>query len=66
MIIEVYKATAYMIDKYDGHEENGRTLRFVGGDIKYISLETPDYFPSIADELKGLEVIEIDINIEEQ
>ena len=62
MIIEVYKATAYMIDKYDGHEENGRTLRFVGGEIKYISLETPDFFPSIATNLKKMNKILIDIN----
>jgi len=61
MTVEVYKATAYMIDKYDGHEENGRTLRFVGDEIKYISLDTPNFFPSIADELRTLEVIEIEI-----
>ena len=62
MIIEVYKATAYMIDKYEGHEENGRTLRFVGGEIKYISLQTPDFFPSIATNLKKMNKILIDIN----
>ena len=62
MTIEVYRATAYMIEKYDGHQENGRTLRFVGGEIKYISLDTPDFFPSIADELRTLEVMEIEIN----
>ena len=62
MNIEVYRATAYMIEKYDGHQENGRTLRFVGGEIKYISLSTPDFFPSIAEELRTLEVMEIEIN----
>jgi hypothetical protein len=61
-MIEVYRATAYMIEKYDGHQENGRTLRFVGGEIKYISLTTPDFFPSIAEELRTLEVMEIEIN----
>ena len=61
-MIEVYRATAYMIEKYDGHQENGRTLRFVGGEIKYISLSTPDFFPSIAEELRTLEVMEIEIN----
>ena len=64
MIIEVYKASAYMIEKYEGHIENGRTLRFVGDTVKYISLATPDFFPSIADELKSLDVIEVDINTE--
>jgi len=64
-MIEVYRATAYMIEKYDGHQENGRTLRFVGGEIKYISLETPDFFPSIADELRTLDTVEININSEE-
>ena len=64
MTIEVYRATAYMIEKYEGHQENGRTLRFVGGDIKYISLDTPDFFPSIAEELRTLETVEIDINLE--
>jgi hypothetical protein len=62
MMIEVYRATAYMIEKYDGHQENGRTLRFVGGETKYISLSTPDFFPSIAEELRTLEVMEIEIN----
>ena len=61
-MIEVYRAMAYMIEKYDGHQENGRTLRFVGGEIKYISLTTPDFFPSIAEELRTLEVMEIEIN----
>jgi hypothetical protein len=61
-MIEVYKASAYMIEKYDEHQENGRTLRFVGGEIKYISLDTPDFFPSIADELHTLEIMEIEIN----
>jgi hypothetical protein len=61
-MIEVYRATPYMIEKYDGHQENGRTLRFVGGEIKYISLTTPDFFPSIAEELRTLEVMEIEIN----
>ena len=61
-MIEVYRATAYMIEKYEGHHENGRTLRFVGGEIKYISLTTPDFFPSIAKELRTLEVMEIEIN----
>jgi len=64
-MIEVYRATAYMIEKYDGHQENGRTLRFVGGEIKYISLSTPDFFPSIADELRTLDTVEININSEE-
>ena len=64
MTIEVYRATAYMIEKYEGHQENGRTLRFVGGDIKYISLDTRDFFPSIAEELRTLETVEIDINLE--
>ena len=64
-MIEVYRATAYMIEKYDGHQENGRTLRFVGGEIKYISLSTPDFFPSIAYELRTLDTVEININSEE-
>ena len=64
-MIEVYRATAYMIEKYDGYQENGRTLRFVGGEIKYISLSTPDFFPSIADELRTLDTVEININSEE-
>ena len=62
MTIEVYRATAYMIEKYDGHQENGRTLRFVGGEIKYISLDTPDFFPSIATNLKKMTKIQIEIN----
>jgi len=65
MIVEVYKASTYVFNKYNGHVENGRKLLFMGGEIKYISLATPDFFPSIADELKALEVIEIDINTEE-
>ena len=63
-MIEVYKATAYMIDKYEGHEENGRTLRFVGDVVKYISLDTPSFFPSIEEELKTLEVVEIELTEE--
>jgi len=61
-MIEVYRATAYMIEKYDGHQENGRTLRFVGGEIKYISLTMPDFFPSIAINLKKMTKIQIEIN----
>ena len=62
MTIEVYRATAYMIDKYDGYEENGRTLRFVGNEVKYISLQTPDFFPSIATNLKKMNKILIEID----
>jgi len=62
MIVEVYKASTYVFNKYNGHVENGRTLLFVGDDVKYISLETPDFFPSIAANLKKMTKIQIDIN----
>jgi hypothetical protein len=62
MIVEVYKASTYVFNKYNGHVENGRTLLFVGDAVKYISLETPDFFPSIASNLKKMTKIQIDIN----
>jgi len=62
MIVEVYKASTYVFNKYNGHVENGRTLLFVGDAVKYISLGTPDFFPSIASNLKKMTKIQIDIN----
>ena len=66
MIVEVYKASTYVFNKYNGHVENGRTLLFVGDAVKYISLATPDFFPSIKVQLiADMEVGEIEINNEE-
>jgi|DEB0MinimDraft_6_1074348.scaffolds.fasta_scaffold231006_2 hypothetical protein len=63
MTIEVYIASAYMVGKYDGHEENDRVLRFAEKDgVKYIGLNTPDFFPSIKSNLERMPKGEIEIN----
>ena len=62
MTREVYIASAYMVGKYDGHEEGGRVLKFaeVGG-VRFIGITTPDFFPSIASNLQRMPIKTIEI-----
>ncbi len=63
MTVEVYIASDYMRRKYDGHEEGGRVLKFAElNGVRYISLGTPEFFPSIADNLRRMPTGEITID----
>lgn len=67
MTIEVYIGSSYMVGKYDGHKENDRVLRFAEKDgVKYIGLNTPDFFPSIKSNLERMPKGEIEINETDQ
>lgn len=67
MTVEVYIASDYMRRKYDGHEENGRVLKFArNSGVSYISVSTPDFFPSIADNLRRMPTGEITIDETDQ
>ena len=62
MTREVYIASAYMVSKYDGHEEGGRVLKFAEVEgVKFIGLSTPDFFPSIASNLRRMPIETIEI-----
>ena len=62
MTREVYIASAYMVGKYGGHEENGRVLKFAElNGVRFIGLSTPDFFPSIASNLRKMPIGTIEI-----
>lgn len=66
MTAEVYIASAYMVGKYEGHEEGGRVLKFARNNgVNYISVSTPDFFPSIASNLRRMPIETIEIPTEE-
>ena len=66
MTIEVYIASAYMVGKYEGYEEGGRILKFARNNgVTYISVSTPDFFPSIASNLRRMPIETIEIPTEE-
>lgn len=67
MTVEVYIASDYMRRKYDGHEEGGRVLKFARNNgVSYISVSTPEFFPSIADNLRRMPTGEITIDETDQ